>query len=133
VFAAFSWPEILPAGLVPNYTAICRWPSESNSSVRKSSGWVHIFGLGYDLLVPALVPGDEEQTLHLSADAWYNDGLGGANVDHDWSHATFGVSTGFGITKNLTFTPGIYYQSSMDDSVNTSDETWVRLSMTYKF
>jgi long-subunit fatty acid transport protein len=54
-------------------------------------------------------------------------------VDHDWSHAVFGASTGFTVTDKLTFTPGIYYQISMDDSVNPEDEYWFSLSMTYTF
>ena len=133
LFASFSWPRVLPEGLVPGYTVICRWPSVSNSAARNSGGWVHIFALGYNLTAPPLPGETTERTFHLSANVWYNDGLGGPNVDHDWSHATFGVSTKFDIDKNLALTPGIYYQASMDDSVNTSDEIWFRLSMTYKF
>jgi hypothetical protein len=50
----------------------------------------------------------------LCAELWYNDGLGGADVDHDWSHAVFGVSTDFELAENLLVTPGLYYQISMD-------------------
>ena len=80
------------------------------------------------------------QQVHLSADIAYNDGTGAncnaqanTGVDHDWSHAVLGVSTEFEISDDLTFAPGIYYQISMDDSVNNSDECWVGLSFTYSF
>jgi hypothetical protein len=140
-FASFSWPEICPAGIVPSYTILTMWPSEGDSAARKNSGWAHIFGLGYDLAVPGIVEGTEEQILHLSAAAVYNDGvapgvvIGGASgtVDHDWSHAVFGISTDFDLGHNLSFTPAVYYQSSWEDTVNTEDETWVSLSMKYSF
>jgi long-subunit fatty acid transport protein len=65
----------------------------------------------------------------------YNDGVGpaGQDVDHDWSNAVFGVSTDIDLDKNLTFTPGIYYQISMDKSVNDEDEFWSTFGLKYKF
>jgi len=141
LFAALSWPKICPAGVVPSYTIVCSWPSKQNSTLaRKSAGWLHIFGLGYDLTVTDLMPEMPEQVFHLSAAAVYNDGAwdfaspgGDGTVDHDWSHAVFGISTAFELGNDLTLTPGVYYQASMDDSVNTEDETWCSISMTYKF
>jgi len=109
------------------------WPAKSDSVVSGAEGWIHIFGLGYDWAIPALMPETTEQLLHLSADFVYNSGTARLNVDHDWSHAVLGVSTDFDIANNLTFTPGLYYQLSMDDSINPDDETWVSLSMKYKF
>lgn len=52
-----------------------------------------------------------------------------AFVTFFWSNI---CPAGFDLGNNLTFTPGVYYQLSMDDSVN-DDETWCSLSMTYKF
>ncbi len=137
---AFSWPNILPGDLVLSYIAAASWPSESGAANHNNGGWAHIFGLSRDLTVPPFLPETTEQVLHLSAAVIYNDGVGpgcrgrgGASVDHDWSHALFGISTQFNIADNLTFTPGLYYQSSWDDSVNTQDEYWTSLSMTYKF
>lgn len=140
-FAALSWPNICPAGVVPSYTVVCSWPSEGNSRfANDSGGWLHIFGLGYDLAVSSLLPETPEQTLHLSADFVYNDGAwdfvspgGSGTVDHDWSHVLFGLSTGIDLSENLTLTPGLYYQLSMDDSVNDEDEIWVTLGVSYKF
>jgi len=45
----------------------------------------------------------------------------------------FGVSTGFELADNVTLTPALYYQATMENSVNTQDEFWVGLSMKYKF
>ncbi len=135
VFVSFSWPEICPEGIVPSYTIVQMWPAESKADCQDNGGWWHIFGLGYDLSVPGLTSDTPEQILHLSAETAYNDSVyaGGKTVDHDWSHAVFGISTDFDLGNNLGLTPGIYYQSSWDDSVNASDEYWLSLSMKYKF
>lgn len=130
-FASVSWPEICPAGVVPSYTIIRMWPAKSNSNARNRGGWAHIIGLGYDWTVADLLPEIPEQILHLSADLVYNDGLYAA--DADWSHMVFGVSTDFEVADNVTFTPALYYQASMENTVNTQDEFWVGLSMKYKF
>ncbi|MBL7107616.1 MAG: hypothetical protein ISS77_08445 [Phycisphaerae bacterium] len=142
VNALFSWPNLLGVeGLVPRYCLVKLWPSNSNTIVgtRSStggtaSGFAHIFMLDYAM--PVMCPiTNEARTLNFHTEFIYNDGVGptGGNVDHDWSNAVFGVSTTFDMTNNLFFTPGVYYQSSWDDSVNTSDELWANLSMTYKF
>lgn len=128
-FATLSWPEICPTGVVPSYTIIRMYEAESNSAVSGAGGWIHIFGLGYDLTVLEIAA----QPLHLSAAAVYNGGAFKSNVDNDWSHAVFGVSTGIDLGNNLTFTPGVYYQSSWEDSVNSSDEYWCSLGLSYKF
>ena len=141
IFAAFTWPEICPAGIVPSYTAVCSWPYKNNSALaRKSAGWLHIFGLGYDWPVPAILSNTPQQKLHLSASIVFNDGAwdfagpgGDGTVDHDWSHAVFAVSTDFDFGDYVSFTPGVYYQASMDDSVNPEDEIWLSLNVSYKF
>ena len=70
--------------------------------------------------------------LNLSAELTYNDGLGG--VPSDWSYFTLGASTGFEITENLTFTPGLYHQITMDKSIaSRKNITYCKLSMKYKF
>ena len=140
IFTTFSWPKILPFGVVPSYTAACLWAAERESDVRQYGGWFHIFGLGYDLNLPKLLPNTDKQVVHLSMDIVYNDGAycpsdttKYTSVDHDWSHAVFGISAPLCLSENLTFTPGFYYQSSWEDSVNEHDEHWASLSLTYKF
>jgi len=129
---AFSWPNIIQQRIVPQYIAHYEYAAGSNYTKSPSggdmpSGWVHRFILGYDVEMTELpVP------LHLSSELAYTDGLGGAA--HDWSYAVFGASTIIEIADNLSFVPGIYYQISMEDSVNTDkDLTYCILSMKYKF
>lgn len=129
VFLNLSWPNAHRGGLVPGYTMVCMWPSERKSNV--SGGWLHIFHLCYDLTIPGFGAEAKEQVFHLSAETIYNDGACGA--DNDWSHAVFGISTSFDLSSTLTLTPAFYYQSSWDDSVNTHDEYWTGLSITYGF
>ena len=134
-FVNLSWPVLLPAGLVPSYTVALAWPSVGGSAGRNNGGWVHVLGVGYDVTVPGLTAEMPEQVLHFSLDTVYNDGIGPApgGTEHDWSHAVVGVSTGFDLGNNLTFTPAVYYQSSWEDSVNTEDECWTSLTLSYKF
>lgn len=133
MFATLSLPEICPEGVVPSYTVVKIWASEGGSLNHEASGWLHILGLDYDLPIEGLLPETPEQNLHLSAAMVYNDGALAANVDHDWSHAVFGVSTDFDLGYDLTLRPGVYYQSSWDDSVNTSDEFWCSVGVSYAF
>ena len=137
LFASLSWPELCPFGVVPSYTIALTWPSASGSSASANGGWFHILGLGYDLTVPGLLPETPEQKLHLSAELVYNDGAAPGRTavapDHDWSHYVLGVSTEFGLAESLALTPGLYYQHSMDKSVNTQDEWWVSVCLSYKF
>jgi len=141
IFASFSLPELCPAGVVPSYTIVRMWPSKSNSMVNTNGGWLHIMGLGYDLTVPGVLPEIPEQILHLSAELVYNDGAapgsvnppGGVMIDQDWSHAVLGFSTEFDLAENVSLTPGIYHQLSMEDTVNSEDEWWLSLGLSYKF
>jgi hypothetical protein len=142
VFGSIAWPEVFPLGIVPSYTAIASWPYKTNrySLARESAGWLHILGLGYDLTLPGSAEDRAEQTLHLSAFLVYNGsawdfaspGRDGT-VDHDWSHSVFGVTTDVDLGNDLALTPGLYYQVSMDDSVNKEDEIWFTLTVTYDF
>ena len=130
---SFSWPKLLDSGLVPKYVAYYEYPAGSGYRRSDVTGWVHIFGFSYDWAAPGLSPRTEKQLLTLSADIAYTDGLGGKTRDHDWSYATFGVSTSFKIDGNLSFIPAVYHQLSMDDSVAKRDITYCSLSMRYKF
>jgi len=127
----FSWPKLLDNGLVPKYTLGYCHPAGSSYDNHKISGFLHVLGLGYSLNVPQLA-----NPVSLSANVTYRDGAGCTTAspkDHDWSHATLGVSTKFKISDNLSFVPGLYHQISMDDSVCRRDVTYCKLSMKYKF
>jgi len=159
--AVLSFPKVIPAGIVPTYVLVKLWPNSSGSLVAKkydlagefeynpmagkfvppassgtASGWAHIFMLDYPLTVGGILPDTPEQVFNLHTELVFNDGVGpaGQNADQDWSNVVFGVSTGINLTDELVMTPGVYHQITMDDSVNDDkDETWVNLSMTYKF
>jgi hypothetical protein len=134
LMAQFSWPDLLPCDIVPSYTVGKLWQASSGSAALKNiGGWVHVLGLGYDWAMPGILPDTPEQVVSLMADLTYNDGYGATGADHDWSHATVGASTSFEVAENLNFTPAVYYQISMDDSVNRDDEVWTRLSLTCGF
>jgi hypothetical protein len=131
-----SWPNALPVkGLVPSYVLVKLWPTNGGSLQRETSGFAHIFMLDYGLSVPGILPDTDEQVLRLHSELVFNDGVhpAGGNADHDWSNIVFGVETDFDLGNNLSLTPGLYQQISMDDSVNPEDETWVNLGLKYKF
>ncbi|MBN2456832.1 MAG: hypothetical protein JXB29_09925 [Sedimentisphaerales bacterium] len=138
-----SWPDMCQSGLVPGYILVKMWPARSGSKVGSrspfggtASGFAHIFTLDYPWTVEGLLPEIPEQVLNLHAELIYNDGVGpgGQNVDHDWSNAVLGVSTVFDLGENVTLTPGIYHQITMDKSVNDDqDETWASVNLKYTF
>ena len=139
--AIFSWPKILGIeSLVPTYCLVRLSSANSDTPVGGGApdgtavGFAHIFMLDYGLPMTCPFTGDL-RTLNLHSEFIFNDGVSpvGTNVDHDWSNAVFGVTTNFDLGNNLTLTPGVYWQSSWDDSVNTEDEYWVSLGVTYKF
>ena len=51
---AFSWPDVLPEGLVPRYVAHYEYPASSGDAFNHVTGWVHRFGLGLDVDVAQL-------------------------------------------------------------------------------
>lgn len=124
----YSFPNLLgSSGFVPYGVTTYDHPARSDNGFdRHRDGWVHRFGLGYDLSIP-----DLPNPLHLTSEIAYIDGFRAA--DHDWSYATFGTSTKLKLSKNATFGPGIYQQISMDNSVCDHDVTYCKISMKYKF
>ncbi len=144
LYATASMPELTGIGLVPHATVIYMSPWSGEAElVSDAAGWMYIFGLGYDIHTGAAIVESKPLSIHLSGDVVYNDGMGNsffrANsnstepVDHDWSHAVFGASTEIFLTENFSFTPGIFFQKSFDDSVNSQDPWWASLSATYRF
>ncbi|MHC4322818.1 MAG: TorF family putative porin [Planctomycetota bacterium] len=135
--AVLSLPKMCTAGVIPSYVLVKLWPSSGGSIVNgPASGFAHIFMLDYPLTVGGILPDTPEQVFNLHAEAIYNDGVDprGIGVDHDWSNAVFGVSTGIDLVENLVLTPGVYHQITMDKSVNDNKtETWATVSLTYNF
>lgn len=136
--AVLSWPNILPVkGLCPSVVLVKVWPSRSGSIPGgNASGWAYILMLDYGFTIPGILPEVPEQLIKLHSEAVFNDGIGpgGQNVDHDWSDAVFGVSTDFNLGYNIILTPAVYYQKTMDHSVNPDDnETWASFTLKYTF
>lgn len=128
----FSWPKLLgDSGLVPNYYFGILWPTRSSTNLEGCEGFIHVFGLAYDLTAPDFWAVGKSQTFRLSGDITYNDGFG-YGAAHDWSHVVLGASTNLGIG-NLTITPFVNYQISMDDSVDNENELWCGANATYRF
>jgi hypothetical protein len=134
-----TWPDLCPAGVVPRYTIIKMWPAEGDGVNNAMGGFIHVVGLGYDLTLPPILPDTTEQIISFTWDMTYNDGTGAGigafpagAVDHDWSHVLWGVSTAVKCGPG-TLTPALYYQTSMDDSVNNENEFWVSLSYMVNF
>lgn len=129
---AFSWPKLFTNGIVPFYIAHYEYPASGTNRTGdynndNVTGWVHRFGLGYDMAVAAL-----PNPLNLSAEIAYYDGLG--KKVHDWGYTTFGLSTKFNISENLAFVPGVYYQITLDESISPhKDITYAQMSLKYKF
>jgi hypothetical protein len=138
----FSFPKITGIkGLVPTYILVKLWPSNSSSAVGSggsgdaASGWAHIFCLDYPLEMTCPITGSP-RVFNLHFETVYNDGVhpvAGRKAEHDWSNAVFGVTTDFKVNETCTLTPGMYYQSSWEDSVNPEDEYWATMNLNYKF
>jgi hypothetical protein len=126
---SFSWPDIFPFRVVPNYMVSYLYSATSGSpaAALEMEGFAHTFGFTYDFNVPEV-----DLPLTFSWDITYNDGQCGADIDHDWSHITWGLSSGMEFGPG-SFTPAVYYQTSMDKSVNEEDEFWCSFSYTLNF
>jgi hypothetical protein len=126
-------------GLVPSYVAVKLWQAKSSSqtTVGNANGWAHIFMLDYNIDLPGLVPESPKQPLHLHSELVYNAGVdprpGGPGVDSDWSDFVVGASTDFDLGYNISITPSVNYQISMENDVNRDDELWVTLGAKIKF
>ena len=121
VGVGIAFPNLLGGAIVPSYYVSQFWLSQGGGSAGFHRG---------ALETQVEVPGCP-QALDLVADIWYNDGALGA--DHEWSHATVGVSTDFAAAENLTLTPYFSIQISMDDSVNSEDDYWAGLRTSFAY
>jgi hypothetical protein len=136
--AIISMPNVTQVkGLVPSYAAIKMYPAFSaQTGVNgNASGWMHVAMLDYTFAVPGVTPDVPEQVFKLHSEILYNGGVSPYNttVDPDWSHAAFGISTDVGLGYGFTLTPGVYYQHTFEETVNTENEAWATIGLRYAF
>jgi len=129
-FVELAWPNLIGNGFTPKYAYYHMWASEGSGAVRGNGGPIHVLGTDYSWTFE----GAPELPMTFGSYAVFNDGTGGQSVDHDWSHILWGLSTNFRCPlTNAKITPGLWYQTSMEDTVNKSDEFWSSLSYTLTF
>lgn len=144
-----SWPNLLPIkGLCPTYALVKMWQADDESRLASGNGWLHVLMLDYGFSIPSLIGGSSpEQPVKLHSEIVYNGGFSPTparpvndwhivhpNPDHDWSDAVFGVSTDFKFGYGISFTPGVFYQRTLDTSVNEDqDELWASLTLKWSF
>lgn len=123
-----EWPKVLGIeNLYPYGKIYYEWPGGRHYDNHDCSAWLYLIGLGYDLAVDGW-----DEPICFGADIMYRGG--GGTRDHDWSHATIGMSSEFAMTENISFEPQLYYQVSMEDSVcQENDIFYCYLSFKYKF
>lgn len=144
-----SWPDLLPIkGLCPSYELVRMWQAQEHSRLADGNGWLHILGLDYGFAIPSLIPDlTEQQTIKLHSELVYNGGFSPTparprndwrtvypNPDHDWSNAVFGVSTDFNFGHGIILTPALFYQVTLDQSINEDqDELWASIGLKWTF
>ena len=150
LFAGFGFPKLLGIpGLVPGYAIVKGWPSNSGTLVGDDnpnggtySGWAHIFMLDYALPVQGFTPETPEQIFNFHVETVFNDGVdprpAGGYTDSDWTHVLFFVNTDFNLGNNMTFTPQLNYQITMEDDEYRGvgpdhDMIWAAMTLKYKF
>ena len=130
IFLSMAFPELVGGGVTPHAAFMQMWPSEGKGAVDDYSGGIYLFGFTYGFTT------DQAPDLPMTFgwDIVYNDGTGSQTVDSDWSHMVWSLSTSMTCPMTgATITPGIYYQNSFEDSVNTEDELWASISYSFGF
>ena len=144
--AILSWPNLLPVpGLQPSYAFAYMLPGRQNDWAEfrnpefddNAQGMFHIFMLDYAFTVPALIASMDDQVIKLHSELVYNGGVSpfGNEVSSGFSNAVVGASTDFlfGLDRNIALTPAVYYQFSLEDTVNPDNEFWAGVSLKYMF
>ena len=79
----------------------------------------------------------DDQVIKLHSELVCNGGVSpfGAKVKSGFSDAVVGASTdfAFGADRNIVLTPAIYYQFSLEETVNPDNEFWAGVSLKYAF
>ena len=130
VYLTGSMPALTGCGVVPHFGVFQMWAAQGNSVVNDWTGTIYLVGFGYDFTLDNA----PELPMTFTWDIVYNDGTGGATVDHDWSHMVWGLKTTIDCPMTgAKLVPAVYFQNSFDTSVNTEDEFWASLSYSFSF
>jgi len=130
VFLTGSMPALTGCAAVPHFGVLQMWPAKGEGLNRAYSGTIYLMGFDYGFTLDQA----PELPMTFSWDIVYNDGTGGASVDHDWSHMVWGLKTA--MTCPMTgakVVPAVYFQNSFEDSVNNEDELWASISYAFSF
>jgi hypothetical protein len=124
-----SFPELFSNKIIPTYHGKYLYTARGGGerAATEPEGFIHMFGLKYGMDTPLL-----SSRLDFKWDISYRDGWGGKKFDHDWSHTTFTVSTNIPFGQGILI-PSLYYQISMEDTVNENNELYASLSYKIKF
>jgi hypothetical protein len=138
-FVELAWPNLIGNGFVPRYAYYQMWPAQrTDGAANLNGGPMHDLGFDYNWAFDSA----PELPMKFTWDIWYNDGTGISTddkgsthkADHEWSHILWGLSTSFNCPMTgAKITPAVWYQTSMDDSVNKNDELWGGLSYKLTF
>ncbi len=140
--AVLSWPNLLPIkGLCPSYVVARMFPANDDSDdnwPNEADGYFHILMLDYGFTVDGIVSWVDQHLIKLHSEIVYNEGVTldprYPNPEFGISHAVVGASTDMDLTHGITLTPSVYYQFTLEDTINDNDdEMWASLSLTYSF
>jgi len=125
-----EWPELIPLGpshLVPSYTVTwCRSMHGGADDVVFQQ-----VGLGYELPIPAFIPGNDQQVLSMGVEAEHwstNDD----EIDDGWAHATFAFGLPFEC-RGVEIEPYLAYQISTEDTINDENELYGGIAASVSF
>jgi hypothetical protein len=105
--------DVFGNDLVPSVAFVNLLDVDKERDNTSANGRLYVGGLEYRMNIY------EDQTLNIGSFLTFNDGA--FESDSDWSHCDFVASTDFDITSNVSLSPFIGYQVSMEDTVNTED------------
>jgi len=129
-FLEMSMPELIGGGITPHAGYYQMWVAKDNNKNGVVGGSIFALGFAYDFTLDQA----PELPMTFGWDIVYNDGAVLNTVDHDWTHMVWSLSTSMKCPMTgATIKPAVYFQNSMDDSVNTQDELWASLSYSFAF
>ena len=128
VFIEAEMPKLTGTPMTPHLAVYQLWPAQGGGAVSDTAGTIYLAGFSYGWTFDEM----PELPMSFSWDIVFNDGAGGSEVDHDWSHMVWGLKTQMQMgTAKLV--PAVYFQNSFDNSVNNEDELWGSLSYLLTF